>query len=295
MKLSIKYRIFLFLLTMGMAGCLKDNDYEDGLIQSVQGGSANMVEIKITASSASNFGILSFDNTSQDTTINLIPVNVSTAGPVGEDVSVTLVQKNSLVEDYNDENGTDYQVPTAAMITILNPGNVVTIPKGSNTGYLQARFKPSDFIVGTWALGYEISAVDKTGLNISGNLKTGIVAILVKNEYDGEYDVEGYFQHPTAPRDIHQEEHLTTVGPKTVAKGLGDLPDTYVNLTINADNTVSIAPGKGTSGTTASVAAMPASGIYNNTYDPATRTFYLHYGYPQPGPTRIITETVVRQ
>lgn len=296
MKLFIRLTFLLLLLVLGVTGCLKDEQFDDGLIQSVHNnGQPKVVEVKLSASSANQFLVLSFDNSSVDTTINLIPVNLSTAGPAGEDLQVTLVQNDNLVADYNTANGTDYKIPPASMFTLVSTGGVVTIPRGSNTGYLQVKLKPTDFLGESWALGYEISAVDKAGYTVSSNLRSGIVAIVVKNDFEGTYHTTGFFQHPTAPRDIDQEDYLSTAGPKSVSKTLGDLTGTNIVITINADNSVSIAPGSGTSGTTASVAAMSGDGTYNNTYDPATQTFWLKYGYPQPGPTRIITEQVVRQ
>lgn len=296
MKRLIKLIYLLaLLLSLGMVSCLKDEEFDDGWIQSVRNSSQpKMVEVALSTSSANQFLVLSFNNSNVDTIVNLIPVNLSTAGPATEDIQVTLTQKNSLVTDYNAANGTDYKVPTASMFSVVNTGGVVTIPKGSNTAYLQVKLKPSAFLGDSWALGYEISAVDKAGYTISGNLKSGIVAIGVKNQYEGNYYATGYFQHPTVPRDIDHEDYLSTAGPNSVQKTLGDLSGVNIVLTINPDNTVSIAPGSGTSGTTAAVAAMGGDATYNNTYDPATKTFWLKYGYPQPAPTRIITEKVVK-
>lgn len=285
----------LFLsLGIGMVSCLKDKDYDDGLIQSTHGSTPQMIEVKVSASSASNFLGLVFDPVNRDTTLNFIPVNLATAGSASEDINVTLTQKNSLVTDYNAANGSDYQIPTPNMFTVLNAGNVVTIPKGSHTGYLQVKFKPADF-AGAWALGYQITAVDKPGYTISGNLSTGIVAIVAKNPYDGLYTSVGYFEHPTSPRDIDLEHlALVTVNANTVNRLIGDLgaASGSMNITVNANNTVTVGPGPGNTGTVASIANLPSVGIYNNTYDPATHTFYLRYGYPNPGATRIVTEKV---
>lgn len=297
MKLSIRSTSLLTLIiSWGMASCLKDKNFDDGLIQSVHntGDQFKMIEIKVSASSSNQFLTLSLDPSNKDTTLNLIPVNLSTPGPATEDIQVTLVQKNSLVTDYNNAQGTDYQVPPASMFTLVNTGGVVKITQGSNTAYLQLKFKPTDFLGGSWALGYQIGAVDKPGYTISSNLNTGIVSIVVKNQYEGNYHATGYFQHPTAPRAIDQDEYISTINANSISKPLGDL-GVNINITINANNTVSIAPGSGTSGTTASVAAMSGDGTYNNTYDPATHTFWLKYGYPQPGPTRIVTEKVTLQ
>lgn len=299
MKLSIRLISILtlfLLLTLGMVSCLKDQEFDDKQIQSTHGGQPNMIELKVTASSATNFLALTFDNSNVDTTVNVIPVNLSTSGSASEDINVTLVQKNELLTAYNNEHGTDFQPPTASMFTLVNAGGVVTIPKGSNTGYLQLKFKPAAFLGGSWALGYEISAVDKSGYTISGNLKSGIIAIIVKNQYDGDYLAVGHFEHPTVPRDFEEEVTLSTIGATSVTKNLGDLGSaTKINITINANNTVTIGPGAGATGTLATVAVIAGDPIYNNTYDPATHTFWLKYGYPLPGPTRIITEKVTLQ
>src|SRR5689334_3100526 len=118
MKLSIRSTSLLTLIiSWGMASCLKDKNFDDGLIQSVHntGDQFKMIEIKVSASSSNQFLTLSLDPSNKDTTLNFMPVNLSTPGPATEDIQVTLVQKNSLVTDYNNAQGTDYQVPPASM------------------------------------------------------------------------------------------------------------------------------------------------------------------------------------
>jgi hypothetical protein len=73
----------------------------------------------------------------------------------------------------------------------FHPNNVVTIPKGSHTGYLKVKFKPSAIIGQDWAYGLAITSVDKSGYIISGNLGSGVVAILIKNKWDGKYKLNG--------------------------------------------------------------------------------------------------------
>ena len=298
MKLyNIKSALLVFTgLSMTMTSCLKDKAYNDGEIQSVHGGgSVKPIEIKLTAGNSSNFAITpSLPYLTKDTTLDLIPVNLATSSPAPEDISVTLEQDNSLIDDYNSnpDNITKYAIPSASMFSVANNA-VVVIPKGSNTGYLQMTLKTANFADTTWALGYKIKSVDKSGYTISGNLSTGIVAFAVTNKYEGLYHATGYFQHPTVPRAIDMDDYLSTASFKSVSKTLGDLTGTKIILTINAlTNKVTVSPGANTSGTTASVKDMAGDATYNNTYDPATHTFWLKYGYPQPGATRIITEKV---
>lgn len=282
------------VLGVGMAGCLKDDAYDNREIQSATGGSTNVVEIRLTATSTINFLPFVFDDSNRDTTVNLIPVALA-SGPAAQDINVTVTQNNALVTAYNAANGTAFKVPPANLFTIANAGGKVTIPKGSDIGYLQLKFVPLSFQGEDWALGFEITAVDRPDLQISGNLKSGVAGLLVTNAYEGDYKTTGFFQHPTVPRDIDQDDFLSTISARGVSKTLGDLTGTNINIRINADNTVTITPGSGTSGTSASVANIAGDPVYNNRYDPATKTFWLKYGYPNPGPSRIVTEKVVRQ
>lgn len=189
MKWNLKSSLlFIIVCSLTGIGCLKDKAFDDGEIQSVHanGASPKIVEIKLTAASSSNFLNFTVDNSNNDTTVDLIPVNLATPGPATEDLHVTLAENDALVDDYNTVNGTDYVIPT--QYTVVDP--VVVIPKGSHTGYMQIKFKPSDFVGTTsYAIGYTISKVDESGYTISGNNQNGIVALGIKNKYDGLYSL----------------------------------------------------------------------------------------------------------
>lgn len=192
LKYYINITFTCLLLTLGLSSCLKDKEYDNGSIQSVHnsnGTNENVIEIQTSATDASNLLITAFDNSDNDTTINFVPVVLATANPAPEDIHVTVSLNPTLVTDYNDENGTEYEIPDSSQYTIINPGGEVTIPKGSNTGYLQIKLKPSDFLGSDWALGFTITNIDKPGYLISGNLKNGMVAFGIKNKYDGHYRV----------------------------------------------------------------------------------------------------------
>jgi len=170
-------------------GCLKDHEFIKGETQSTDGPETKVVEIKLTATNTSNFFTLVVNNSNNDTTVDLVPINLATANAAPEDLHVTVDLDAELVNSYNDNNGTGYETPPDNFYTIVNP--VVTIPKGSHTGYVQIKFKPSDFIGGSWAIGFKITSIQEQGYLISTNLSTGIASILVKNDYDGEYSVTG--------------------------------------------------------------------------------------------------------
>ncbi len=197
--------MFGALFSILASGCLKDKAYDNGEIQSGQGSTVKVIAIGANVSSATNFLNLSLNTSPNDTTLKILAVTLGATQPAQQDIHVTLVQNNQLITDYNAAHTdttvtptnpnptgeiTDYSVPSAAMISFVNPGLVVVIPKGSYVGYLQAKFVPNDFINGApYAMGFTIKSIAESGYTISGNLNNGIVAIGIKNKYDGNYNL----------------------------------------------------------------------------------------------------------
>jgi len=310
MKRYITQLLFISsLLCIITTGCLKDDDFDNGSIQSVHttGPLIKPVEIRLTANDATNFLVLAVDNSTSDTTVDLVPIRLATDGTAPEDLHVTVILDSNLVNNYNTANATDYATPASSMFTIVNPE--VIIPKDSNTGYVQIKFKPSDFLGGSWALGFKISSVKESGYTISGNLSTGITSIVVKNQYDGTYQSTGYVYHPSAPRSIGLTKRLSTVSANSVACDFGDLGGAgYVALlTIDpVTNKVTISDystgipivgfDNGLPDTNPGYKPQwSGSSKCNNTYDPATKTFYLRMGYLGSTGWRVSEEILVRQ
>jgi hypothetical protein len=282
MRSYIKSILLLcIIISICTTSCLKDEDFDNGSIQSVHsnGGVPNVVEIGLTATNTSNFLVLAVDNSASDTTINLVPINVLPYG-AAQDIHVTVDLDSTLVNEYNAANGTAYSVPTSDMFTIVNP--VVTIPKDSTTGYVQIKFNPSAFLGGSWALGFRISSVQEPGYNISANLKTGIANIAVKNQYDGIYNAVGHFDHPVYAGDYNTEWTLATSGPTSVDFQLDVtvLFGVIITLTVNNDNSVTIS---------SDYVVLDPYDAAKNYYDPATKTFHLDFSYS--GGTRRLVGT----
>jgi hypothetical protein len=187
----IKSSIILMLtLSIATTGCLKDKAYENGTIQSGSTGSGEdikVISLGITVSGVSpQFLQAAYNLSDNDTTVNLVPVELGGSSAATQDIHVTLAEDDSLINDYNDANGTDYTSPGSVITPV---SNVVVIPKGSRTGFLQVKFKISDLLTGNYALGIKIASIAEKGYTISGNLSTGIVALGPKNQYDGKYSL----------------------------------------------------------------------------------------------------------
>jgi len=304
-------------LSIAAVSCLKDKAYDNGTIQSGSQGSGQdtkVISLGITVSSTSNFLQASFQITGSDTTVDLIPVELGGTSDAPADIHVTLMVDDSLLEAYNNANGTNF-VDASSVATILNNG-VVTIPKGSRIGYLQVTFNASNLLAENYALPVKITSVAEPGYTISGNLNTGIVAIGPKNQYDGMYELTiltsgwgayGINDGPPAltwPTNVG----LVTSGPNSVVfssevgssqpafagggiTGFGATEPqfTFDPTTNKLISVVNLVPDDGRGRT---FFLNPA--VTDSRYDPATQTIYAAYEMTQNGrPNQFIYDTLV--
>jgi len=299
------------LLAFSLAGCLKDKDFDNGVIQSFHSETQNqnVVEIGLTGTSTVNFKTLSFDPLNVDTSANIIPVVLASPNVASEDVKVTLIPDSTLVSAYNEEHGSVYEVPASSMYSVVD-GGVVTIPKGSRTGFLQIKLTPSAFTGKTWALGFKIASVDKQNYLVSGNLNTGIIGIVIKSIYDGNYTGAGArirFSGGTEDsgvRDSFAVEGtipLSTLDAKTVIGQAGDDGSGYtmalqVNDTGTPPYNVTVLPDPTADPGGTPDSFIPGTSRGESTYDPTTKTFDLHFGYlTAAGALRQVNETLVKE
>lgn len=231
----------------------------------------------------------------------------------GGSANITLTVDESLVTAYNDANGTAIDVM---------PSDVYTLPSSisvsGGSGAADATFDITKLLTyGTnFAIGVKITSVSGgTDYVIPGNSEL-VIVIKVKNPYEGDYAAKGYFVHPSSPRAIARDKFVATIDPNTSEVELGDLGGSayYFNFdvdgsTVNNFVAVGATPTGAQSGFmtvdnptgSATYPGAPyVSSTYNNTYDEATGTFYLHYGYgvgasSQTGFSRETFETLTRK
>lgn len=163
-----------------------------------------------------------------------------------------------------------------------------------------------------YALGFTISSADANG-KLASIESSMVVEIGVKNKYDGVYKVSGNFFHPT---------NAALVGPFGTATTGGDLECDMVttgNTTLNRDYGAPVgesvivfnsSTGNLTyfSGVKMRFEVDPVTNLVNVTnapgfiardaspnnctYNPATKTFNLNYGWTSTGGQRVITEVL---
>ncbi len=61
-----------------LAGCLKDKDYDNGLIQSVANGKTKVISLASNVQTQDNFTTLAYDNSNNDTVVNFLRWNCPT-------------------------------------------------------------------------------------------------------------------------------------------------------------------------------------------------------------------------
>jgi hypothetical protein len=295
-----------FLLLTVLNSCLKDRNK----LATDFAKATSIVELP-----DAGFQALAFD-ISPTPTNAIIYVNL--AGPVvaDKDIPVTLALDPAGLADYNTANGTSYTMLPDSAFTV--PSFTVTIKKGQRLDSLVfSVFSSKVDLTVSNALAFKIT--DASGLLLSENNKSVIYAVVVKNEWDADYAVTGWFFHPAAGRAIDATKHLSTITGIRMEGGIGDLGSPFQFDIVNnqlenwfsdaftstgfmtADN-----PGGTDYSDPSNEGHVPGDAtfnktIYNNTYDPATKTFYMHYGYragvvtDQTGYTRQIYEKWVRK
>jgi hypothetical protein len=275
-----------------LSSCLKDKEVDEGRM----GFQVNK-EQKIVEIAGPTDGFVSVDllNSNNDTTVDIVVVRLASEEPAKEDVSVTLAVDPAVVTAYNDEQHTNFQVPAANLYSFVSP--TVTIPKGEREATLQLRLKTSPLSGTPYALGIKVASVSDPSVTISGNYKTQVVFLAIRNPYDGIYSVEsGTVTRYTAPGvpagDAlsgslagNPDVALATVGATTVspppATGTGALQwAAGNNLTVSGIDGLRFAVDPVTNLVTVTSAGNATLSNWSgkdNRYDPATKTFYLAF------------------
>jgi hypothetical protein len=291
------------VLVLAMTGCLKDSDYSNNRIGTKNTQNQNFVEVHLTTSDNSNIVARAYDLLDHDTTVTkLIPINL-TSGPASSDVTVSFelldtvksaAVKSLIVDDQ------DVLVDTS-VFKIMNPGMKVTIPAGSQTGYISVKFKPSTLIGTTYVFAVRLTSV--TNNYTISNLSDGIVTVSIRNQWDGSYMMKGWvLRAGDAARTGNfsgVEWKLGTVGKSAVAFWQpqiwadGSTVGGIGNWVLSIDDSNGPNNPMPVSVSDPTNPAVSSNPDYNNRYDPATKTFYISVYWGAGPSSRAAIDTLV--
>jgi Domain of unknown function (DUF1735) len=238
--------------------------------------------------------VLGLDAAPVTQTIDLAGIRAVSRSQFTGSYTVKLVPNNTLVADYNTNNGTSYTPAPANAIQLQTL--TYTISPDQREVKIKATVNTTNLLSGEYAIGLSIAEVSNG--EISGVAKNLLVAVTVKNQYDGVYRVYGYFSHPnpanTGAFDESGIEFITS-GSSSVdmfhppsgggQPFIGGFFAVYPSISVDpSTNAVTVTvPGQS--------AAVHPNGAQSR-YDPSTRTFYIYYGYNSAAP-RLAYDTCV--
>jgi hypothetical protein len=304
MKKIFLSTMLLAALSLGFTSCLKDKGF-DNHEYGINDPDSSPKGVGFPEAYSAEATINSINPSTSSQTIDAVAVLLLGA-PAGQDIHVNLVANQSLVTDYNTNNGTNFITFPAGSYSI--PSMKVTIPAGSRIGYLKVTVPSTAPLTFSdiYGLGFSIASVDEAGYNIAANLKNIVIGVNVKNQYDADYRTTGFLFHPSSPRALDDTKRIYTLSATGCRAGLGDLypQNYYFAFEVSGTNTLTnwvaqgACPAAPASGfftadvpNPAGLNPYPATGsdkpgvapwlhsTYNNTYVPATKTFWMHYGY----------------
>jgi hypothetical protein len=239
---------------------------------------------------------------------------------LNQPLTVKLVKNATLIADYNATNGTSLiELPTNSY-TLLTDINNITFEAGEAIKEIKISINQSLLdLTEAYAIGFSIADAG-TDAVINTSLKNALYSIGIKNAYEAYYATSGYVFHPSAPRALDDTKYLYTVSGTRCLAPLADLYGSgyYFWFDVSGTNTLTnwdctpVAPPSSGFFTADNPGAIGYPGpelpgtapylqtTYNNTYNPGTQTFWMHYGYgvgstSQNGWTRNFYEKWVRQ
>lgn len=284
-------RIFAMLLAIVWTSCLDDSKY--ALDPSTTNNVVEFLDGSVpTNPSGAIYPV--YTNTTEIVPEFTVELPVSFSGPNGnsEDIKLTLAVDPAALAAYNkqmveDLGGSTYSLMPDDYYSFTSTS--LTIPKGQTKASISVTVFPDKFDL-TKNFVVPIRIVSASSGILSAHFSVALVAVVVKNEYDGIYDVldgqvirlVGGVQDTNLGGQYVEglTMDLATINGNTVSvvplwrdgSGIGGIPSTQfsINQTTNAVTVTSA---------TASMANKPAS---INEYDPATKTFTVSFDWSQP-------------
>jgi flagellin-like hook-associated protein FlgL len=293
-NLSSKALLFLGVAYMGFS-CKKVDTPK------AMGDAGQTVVKLITDDGLFRLRAINLVNTPQVIEVLDIRRDISNNVELNKTMTIIMQEDQTLVDDYNDENGTSYVALPSDKYTV-DAANPKTGTDWTVTMSAKEFAKPLKITVPnslaldlsqTYAFGFRIKTVDQNG-KISADAQTAVVEIGVKNNYDGKYKLNGAFYHPVsspAYSTFTVDVEMHTTGANSVKIYYPDFGGyyhpKYNNGTIDAfgaqepDYTIDPATNKVTvqNSFVGAVTFYQMNPTFDSRYDPATKTIYAKFGY----------------
>jgi len=290
---------FLTASVIFLAGCLKDEGF-DNQEYGINDPDTQPPGVGFPlASKTNNKNTIGLNFVATSQTINdILYINLETGNPASSDVHITLKIDTMKVLAYNALPGTTDLKPL--LPSQYQIATTVTIPAGARNVQIPIVFPNASALNPNLLYGLDVTieSVDG-GYKIAENLKTLLLEFTIKNAYDGYYNTKGEAYHPSF--GVYQ---WNTEGVFACGNGF--------SLVTSGSNSVDLLPGQPlySGGITYFSAVLPRFTVntttnkvtitttnstvfdqypaYDSRYDPATKTFFIKYGWSG---TRIATDT----
>jgi len=298
-------KICITTLVVALTGCLDDSKYALD-----PAGSENIIEFADSSVPSNPAGAVYPVYTSTTEIVPSITFEqpISYSGPNGNpsDINLTLAVDPLALQEYNQQmvdkfsgEGTYTMMPD----TYFSFEDVsVTIPKGQTKASISFTVFPDKFDL-TKNFALPIRIVSASQGTLSAHWSVAILAVVVKNQYDGVYEIlDGSITRnsATGPDAVLGGDYvdgltmdLSTINGNTNGieplwkdgSGIGGIPGTRLVIDAATNNVTVSSTGNATLKNT------PAT---INKYDPATREFTLNFDWGTAPSDRIISNLKIR-
>lgn len=253
---------------------------------------------------------LNTDPTVEDVRIATVFRDAANNSDYNAAATVTITNSQALLDAYNDENGTEYELLPTNAYSITNASGV-TVSGNSWTINMAAKELDRAISITLNKALLDLSKQYAFGLQITSSTVgepslgtgSGIVNVLIKNDYDGVYEVTGTMVDVTSAdftAKSPMEYHLVTTGAASVAGWDPDVYEDFITPILNAGAnsgwgafspvfTFNPATHEIVSVTNYFGQPAPSNGRYaeldntgDNVYDPVTKTIKVKFKMFQP-------------
>jgi hypothetical protein len=162
------------------------------------------------------FVSVAMDYTTTEVTADVIDIRFMIRSDVKAGATAKVIITPAVIADYNTENGTSYTAVPLTKYSLVT--DQFSLSPTERNHPVQIKIKPSDVAAGQNAIGLSIAEVN--GAEVSRIAGTIVIALSVKNKYDGVYHLKGFFtrtDNPALNAPFDTEVEMITTGVNSVA------------------------------------------------------------------------------